>query len=44
MGKRMEEAIARYQEIQQKNLLGGGIQHNAAITSSMVGPAMRRLR
>ena len=27
MGKRMEEAIARYQEIQQKNLLGGGIQH-----------------
>ena len=27
MGKRMEEAIARYQEIQQKNLLGGGIEH-----------------
>ena len=33
MGKRMEEAIKRYQDIQEKNLLGGGIksierQHN----------------
>ncbi|HJN53140.1 MAG: carboxyl transferase domain-containing protein [Pseudomonadales bacterium] len=27
MGKRMEEAIARYQDIQEKNLVGGGIQH-----------------
>ena len=27
MGKRMEEAIKRYHEIQEKNLLGGGIQH-----------------
>jgi len=27
MGKRMEEAIKRYQEIQEKNLLGGGIEH-----------------
>ena len=27
MGKRMEEAIARYREIQEKNLLGGGVQH-----------------
>ena len=27
MGKRMEEAIARYYDIQEKNLLGGGIQH-----------------
>jgi acetyl-CoA carboxylase carboxyltransferase component len=27
MGKRMEEAIARYHDIQEKNLLGGGIQH-----------------
>lgn len=27
MGKRMEEAIKRYQDIQEKNLLGGGIEH-----------------
>ncbi len=27
MGKRMEQAIARYREVQQKNLLGGGIEH-----------------
>ena len=27
MGKRMEEAIKRYYEIQEKNLLGGGIEH-----------------
>jgi acetyl-CoA carboxylase carboxyltransferase component len=27
MGKRMEEAIKRYHEIQEKNLLGGGIKH-----------------
>ena len=27
MGKRMEEAIAKYQEIQEKNLVGGGQQH-----------------
>jgi hypothetical protein len=27
MGKRMEEAIKRYYEIQEKNLLGGGIKH-----------------
>jgi propionyl-CoA carboxylase beta chain len=27
MGKRMEEAIKRYLEIQEKNLLGGGIEH-----------------
>jgi len=27
MGKRMEEAIKRYKEIQEKNLLGGGIEH-----------------
>jgi len=27
MGKRMEEAIKRYHDIQEKNLLGGGIQH-----------------
>lgn len=27
MGKRMEEAIKRYQEIQGQNLLGGGIEH-----------------
>jgi propionyl-CoA carboxylase beta chain len=27
MGKRMEEAIARYREIQEKNLLGGGVEH-----------------
>jgi acetyl-CoA carboxylase carboxyltransferase component len=26
MGKRMEEAIKRYEDIQQKNLLGGGIK------------------
>jgi len=26
MGKRMEEAIRRYEDIQQKNLLGGGIK------------------
>jgi propionyl-CoA carboxylase beta chain len=27
MGKRMEEAIKRYREIQEKNQLGGGIKH-----------------
>ena len=27
MGKRMHEAIKRYDEIQQKNLIGGGIKH-----------------
>ena len=27
MGKRLEEAIKRYQDIQEQNLLGGGIQH-----------------
>ena len=27
MGRRMEEAIKRYRDIQEKNLLGGGIQH-----------------
>ncbi|MGB5746313.1 MAG: carboxyl transferase domain-containing protein [Desulfobacterales bacterium] len=27
MGKRMEEAIKRYEEIMEKNLLGGGIKH-----------------
>jgi len=27
MGKRMEEAIARYHGIQEKNLLGGGLKH-----------------
>lgn len=27
MGKRMEEAINRYREIQKKNQLGGGIEH-----------------
>ena len=27
MGKRMEEAIQRYYDIQEKNLLGGGIKH-----------------
>ena len=27
MGKRMEEAIAKYHEVQKKNLLGGGVEH-----------------
>jgi propionyl-CoA carboxylase beta chain len=27
MGKRMDEAINRYEEIQQKNRLGGGLEH-----------------
>ena len=27
MGKRMREAIKRYDDIQQKNLIGGGIKH-----------------
>jgi len=27
MGKRLEEAIQRYHDIQEKNLLGGGIEH-----------------
>ena len=27
MGKRMQEAIERFKEIQEKNLLGGGIKH-----------------
>jgi len=27
MGKRMDEAIKRFQEIQNKNLLGGGVKH-----------------
>ena len=27
MGKRMEEAIKRYHEIQEENLLGGGMKH-----------------
>ncbi len=27
MGKRMEKAIKRYYEVQEKNLLGGGIKH-----------------
>ena len=27
MGKRMDEAIKRYEEIQKKNLLGGGVKH-----------------
>jgi propionyl-CoA carboxylase beta chain len=27
MGKRMDDAIARYREIQEKNLLGGGVEH-----------------
>ncbi|MBW2705853.1 MAG: propionyl-CoA carboxylase [Deltaproteobacteria bacterium] len=27
MGKRMDEAIKRYEEIQEKNLLGGGVKH-----------------
>ena len=27
MGKRMEEAIKRYEEIQEKNILGGGVKH-----------------
>ena len=26
MGERMQEAIKRYQDIQEKNLLGGGIK------------------
>ena len=27
MGKRLEDAILRYHDIQEKNVLGGGIQH-----------------
>ena len=27
MGKRMENAIKRYEQIQAKNLLGGGVKH-----------------
>ena len=27
MGKRMDEAIKRYKQIQEKNLLGGGVKH-----------------
>ena len=27
MGKRMDEAIKRYETIQAKNLLGGGVKH-----------------
>jgi len=27
MGNRMDEAIARYREIQEKNRLGGGVKH-----------------
>jgi len=27
MGQRLEQAIKRYHDIQEKNLLGGGIQH-----------------
>jgi propionyl-CoA carboxylase beta chain len=27
MGERMQEAIQRYREMQQKNLVGGGVQH-----------------
>jgi len=27
MGKRMDEAIKRYEEIKEKNLLGGGVKH-----------------
>ncbi len=27
MGKRMEEAIAKFHEVQKKNLLGGGVEH-----------------
>jgi len=27
MGKRMEEAIGRYMDIQEKNLVGGGLEH-----------------
>ena len=27
MGKRMDEALKRYEEIQEKNLLGGGVKH-----------------
>ena len=27
MGKRMEEAVKRYHEIQEKNLQGGGAKH-----------------
>lgn len=27
MGNRMDDAIKRYQEIQEKNLLGGGVEH-----------------
>ena len=27
MGKKMDEAIKKYGEIQEKNLLGGGIKH-----------------
>ncbi|MFQ5381925.1 MAG: acyl-CoA carboxylase subunit beta [Dehalococcoidia bacterium] len=27
MGERMDQAVARYREIQEKNLLGGGIEH-----------------
>jgi methylmalonyl-CoA decarboxylase subunit alpha len=27
MGKRMEEAIRKYQAVQEKNLLGGGVEH-----------------
>ena len=28
MGTRMDEAIKRYEEIQAKNLLGGGVKNN----------------
>jgi len=27
MGKRMEEAVKKYHEIQEKNLQGGGAKH-----------------
>ncbi len=27
MGKRMQKAIKRYEEIREKNLLGGGVKH-----------------
>jgi len=27
MGKRIDEAIKRYEEVQKKNLFGGGIKH-----------------
>src|SRR5210317_786065 len=27
MGKRMDQAIKRYEEIREKNLLGGGVEH-----------------